>query len=73
MSMTRDPRIDPEPGDIVVATVGGVVVRRKVLAALSVTEDVRFMDSRFMFGRFGSLLSWRKWCKKNKAEVETVR
>lgn len=64
--MTRDPRIDPQPGDIVQATSGK---GRHVIGVARGDIRYRQIDCKNQAERMCWLSTWREWCRKNKAEV----
>lgn len=68
-----DPINNPQPGDSVMAVVGCERVQRTMqdCTAFDGREyvEISFRDSRCRYVQFGSIKSWRAWCKKNKAEA----
>jgi hypothetical protein len=59
--MTRDPRIDPQPGDEISA--GGVI--RRVLKR----EGSKVLTATGFFQSWMRVDRWQKWCKQSGPEV----
>lgn len=60
--MSRDPRKDPQPGDMLMAAYGS---SRVVMSRTGDEIEYRFLDE--MRFHHCSVTHWQEWCRKNHA------
>lgn len=70
--MPRDPRTDPRPGDIVLASMPSRTVQRAVIQRDG--GNVWYKSSSQSGNRVCWILTWREWCARNNVKVcETAK
>lgn len=68
--MIRDPLTDPQPGDVVVASMPRQTVERRVVRRDG--GNVYYSASTQRGTQLCWHLTWRRWCQKHRARVEII-